>query len=62
MAPLRGFVEMTGVDEFHREVTSRNYRYLRPGIQDVFYGARTMNVIDPFGNRISFDEFKERES
>src|SRR5579859_6980552 len=24
-------VEMTGVDEFHREVTSKGYRFLRPG-------------------------------
>jgi catechol 2,3-dioxygenase-like lactoylglutathione lyase family enzyme len=52
-------VEMTGVDEFHREVTSKDYKYLRPGIQDEFYGARSMNVIDPFGNRISFNEFKQ---
>jgi uncharacterized glyoxalase superfamily protein PhnB len=51
-------VEMTGVDEFHREVTSKGYKYLRPGIQDEFYGARAMHVTDPFGNRISFNEFK----
>lgn len=52
-------VEMTGVDEFHQEVTSRNYRFMRPGVEDEFYGARTMHVIDPFGNSISFDEFKD---
>lgn len=39
-------VEMTGVDEFHREVTSKGYKYLRPGIKDEFYGARAMHVID----------------
>ena len=50
-------VEMVGVEEFHREVTAKGYKYLRPGLQDAFYGARTMNVIDPFGNRITFDEF-----
>ena len=52
-------VEMTGVDEFHREVSAKGYRFLRPGVQDECYGARAMNVIDPFGNRISFNEFKE---
>lgn len=51
-------VEMTGVDDFHREVTAKGYRYLRPGVQDEFYGARAMHVIDPFGNRITFNEFK----
>jgi catechol 2,3-dioxygenase-like lactoylglutathione lyase family enzyme len=56
-------VEMTGVDEFHREITAKDYRYLRPSVQDEFYGARAVHVIDPFGNRISFNEFKEpRES
>ena len=52
-------VQMTGVDEFHREVSAKGYRFLRPGVQDECYGARAMNVIDPFGNRISFNEFKE---
>jgi uncharacterized glyoxalase superfamily protein PhnB len=51
---IRIFVEMTGVDEFHREVTSKSYKYLRPGVQDEFYGARTMHVIDPFGNTHQF--------
>ena len=52
-------VEMIGVDEFHGEVSAKGYRFLRPGVQDEFYGARAMHVIDPFGNRISFDQFKE---
>jgi catechol 2,3-dioxygenase-like lactoylglutathione lyase family enzyme len=53
------FVEMSGVEEFHREVTAKGYRSLRPGLNDEFYGARSMNVIDPFGNRIGFNEFKQ---
>lgn len=53
----RVFVEMTGVEDLHREVTSKGYRYLRPGLQDEFYGARSMQVVDPFGNRISFTEY-----
>ncbi len=52
---------MTGVDEFHQEVTSKGYKYLRPGVQDEFYGARAMHVTDPFGNRISFNEFKSQK-
>jgi len=38
------------------EITSRNYKYLRPGIETAFYGARCMQVINPFGNRIRFNE------
>lgn len=49
-------VEMTGVEAFHSEVNAKNYKYLHPGIEDTFYGARSMTVIDPFGNHITFDE------
>ena len=52
---------MTGVDQFHREVTGKGYRFMKPGLQDEFYGARAMHVIDPFSNRISFNEFKEAQ-
>lgn len=50
------FVWMTGIEDFHHEVTSKNYKYLRPGIHTTFYGARCLEVIDPFGNRIRFNE------
>ena len=50
------FVWMTGIEEFHKEITSRNYKYLRPGIETTFYVAKCVEVIDPFGNRIRFNE------
>jgi hypothetical protein len=50
------FVWMQGLAEFHSEITSRQYGYLRPGIETTFYDARCMEVIDPFGNRIRFNE------
>lgn len=50
------FVWMTGIDAFHREVTSRGYGFMRPGVETTFYGARCMEVIDPFHNRIRFHE------
>ena len=56
------FVWMTGLEEFHAEITSRNYGYLRPGVERTFYGARCMQVIDPFGNRIRFNERFDDES
>jgi catechol 2,3-dioxygenase-like lactoylglutathione lyase family enzyme len=56
------FVEMKGVEKLHREVSGKRYRFLRPGLQDQFYGARAMHVIDPFGNRISFTEYKSQTS
>ena len=50
------FVWMTGIEEFHREITSKGYKYLRPGIETTFYDAKCVQVIDPFGNRIRFNE------
>ncbi len=50
------FVRMTGIDAFHREITSRNYPYLRPGIETAPWHAKVMEVIDPFGNRLRFNE------
>jgi uncharacterized glyoxalase superfamily protein PhnB len=49
------FVWMTGIDDFHREITGKDYGYLRPGVETTFYDARCMEVIDPFGNRIRFN-------
>ena len=50
------FVWMTGIEEFHREITSKGYTYLRPGIETTFHNSRAVEVIDPFGNRIRFNE------
>ena len=50
------FVRMTGLKAFHREITSKGYRYLRPGIERAPWKANCMEVVDPFGNRIRFNE------
>ena len=52
------FVEMTGVEAFHAEVTAKQYAFLRPALEDVPWNARCMTVTDPFGNRIRFNERK----
>jgi len=38
----------------HRKHTK--YKYLRPGIETTFYNAKCVEIIDPFGNRIRFNE------
>jgi hypothetical protein len=49
-------VWMTGIEEFHRKVTAKGYKYLRPGIETTCYDSEAVEVIDPFGNRIRFNE------
>ncbi|EQK99125.1 hypothetical protein G6O67_006941 [Ophiocordyceps sinensis] len=48
-------VMMRGVTEYHAELAAREYRYMRPGIeQGPAPGSREMGVVDPFGNQIKF--------
>jgi hypothetical protein len=50
------FIGMQGIAEYHRELTAKNYRYNKPGIEDAPWNARVMEVSDPFGNRLRFSE------
>jgi catechol 2,3-dioxygenase-like lactoylglutathione lyase family enzyme len=52
-------VSMRGIDEFHREIVARNDRFMRPGVRETEWKSKTMEVVDPFGNRIRFDEPRE---
>jgi catechol 2,3-dioxygenase-like lactoylglutathione lyase family enzyme len=49
-------VMMQGLDDYHREIAAKNYRYYRPGIETMPWNTREMVVYDPFGNRIYFCE------
>lgn len=51
------FVIMNGLREFHREINAKKYSNLRPGIRKMPWSAEMMEVIDPFGNRIRFNEY-----
>ena len=50
------FVRMRGIAALHQELAAKAYRYLRPGVEQAPWGARVMEVTDPFGNRIRFNE------
>ncbi|MFI5409559.1 glyoxalase superfamily protein [Kaistia sp. UC242_56] len=53
------FVWMRGIEAFHRELLGKKYGYSRPGLEDTGYGARMVEVPDPFGNRIRFNEHND---
>lgn len=56
------FVRTTNLDELHADITSKGYRYMNPGIEVVPWNARLMEVTDPFGNRIRFNEYMDEGS
>jgi hypothetical protein len=49
------YVPLTGIDDFHQELTGKRYRYARPGVEQLPWG-RELQVSDPFGNRLRFAE------
>lgn len=50
------FIPMTGIREFHRELSGKHYAYAKPGLEEAFWGALTVEVADPFGNKLLFNE------
>jgi uncharacterized glyoxalase superfamily protein PhnB len=48
-------IEVQDLDALHAELTARNFKYARPGIQQQPWG-RDMAITDPFGNRLIFSE------
>lgn len=50
------FVWMRGIAAYHRELSGKDYRYYKPGLEDAPWDARVMQVGDPFGNRLRFSE------
>lgn len=49
-------IETEGIADLHRELTGKKYRYARPGLEEQPWGARTVTVTDPFGNKLTFSE------
>lgn len=55
------FARVKGLESYHGELTAKGYGHLRPGVEHTFYNSKCIQVIDPFGNRIRFDESLEPE-
>ncbi len=49
-------IMMRGVEAFQHEISSKNYRYMRPWLEQMPWGTLETGVIDPFGNLIRFCE------
>lgn len=50
------FVNTNGLEQLHREIVAREYKYNRPAIETAPWGDRVFEVTDPFMNRILFNE------
>jgi hypothetical protein len=49
-------VAIEGIEQFHSELSSKNYNFMRPGLETQEWGERSIGVIDPSSNHIHFWE------
>ena len=47
-------IETDDLTGLHGQLSSTEYRFARPCIEDTPWGTREMSVKDPFGNRLTF--------
>jgi len=50
------FVETDAIDELYAELSARHYKYNRPARETAPWGDRILEVIDPFSNRLLFNQ------
>jgi catechol 2,3-dioxygenase-like lactoylglutathione lyase family enzyme len=50
------YVAMEGVREFHGELAAKKYKYYRPGVERTQWNTWAMDLLDPFGNKLRFNE------
>lgn len=50
------FVWCKDLKAYHQQQINKNYKYNRPGFEETFYGSWVVEVVDPFYNKISFNE------
>ncbi|MEO6290617.1 MAG: glyoxalase superfamily protein [Ginsengibacter sp.] len=44
-----------GLKEYNTRLLAKDYRYNSPGLEETPWGTKCMEVIDPFGNRLTFN-------
>ncbi len=49
------FVNVTDIDTLFEEIISRPYKYNKPQIETAPWGDRIFTVIDPFSNKVLFN-------
>jgi uncharacterized glyoxalase superfamily protein PhnB len=49
---------VTGLASYHQAISAKGYGNARPGIEQTEWGADEMTVLDPFGNRLIFTQYR----
>jgi len=51
-------IDYSGLHLYCQELTAKDYRYYKPAVEETPWGSWTMEVMDPFCNKIVFSEAK----
>jgi len=49
-------IHTTNLEERQRQWAAKDYKYYKPSIEIAPWNAKTMELIDPFGNKLLFNE------
>ena len=52
----KAFIHIDDVEALHRELATRPNPNMNPGIEEAPWNAKVMEVTDPFGNRLCFNQ------
>lgn len=55
-------INYIGIKEYCQTLQAKDYRYYKPGVEESPWNSYTMELIDPFGNRLMFNESKNNPS
>ena len=55
------FIVCDEIEKYYAELQRRTYKYYRPGLEKTFYGTLEISVQDPFGNKLSFNEYLKEQ-
>ena len=53
------FINVSDIDALFNELKSRPYRLCNPSIEQAPWGGRCFTIIDPFSNKILFNELNQ---
>jgi catechol 2,3-dioxygenase-like lactoylglutathione lyase family enzyme len=52
----KAYITIDDVTSYHTEISAKNYKYNHPGLEQAFWNAPCMEVVDPFNNKLLITE------
>lgn len=49
-------IQVNNLEQYHKLLLGKDYKYSKPGIQEMPWGSKDMSITDPFSNRLTFTD------